>query len=51
MQIGNLEGFLDAITIASACIKILHKRFQQPNTIGLIPKGGDSGNINKSKKL
>ena len=40
MQIGNLEVFLESIIIAFACNKFLHKRFLQPDTIGLIPTGG-----------
>ena len=39
MQIGNLEVFLESISIASACNKVLRKRFLQPDTIGLIPTG------------
>jgi len=40
IQIGNIEVLLEAITIASACNKVLHKRFLKPDTIGLIPTGG-----------
>ena len=45
MQIGNIDVFLEAITIASACNKVLHKRFLKPDTIGLIPKGEDTANV------
>jgi len=40
VQIGNIEVFLESVTIVSACNKVLCKRFQQPDTIGLIPTGG-----------
>jgi hypothetical protein len=50
IQIGNIHVFLEAITIASACNKLLRKRFLISNTIGLIPTGGYSGNVKYSKK-
>jgi len=50
MQIGNIEVFLEASTIADACNKVLRKRFLKPDTIGLILTGGYSGNVNYSKK-
>jgi len=50
IQIGKREVFLEAITIASACNKVLRKQFLKPDTIGLIPTGGYSGNVNYSKK-
>jgi len=40
MKIGNLDGFIESITIASACNNVLHKSFLQPDTIRLIPTGG-----------
>jgi len=40
MQIGNIDVFIESITIASACNKMLRKRFLQPDTNGLIPTGG-----------
>ena len=40
MEIGNIEVFLQSFTIATACNKVLRKRFMKPNTIGLIPDGG-----------
>ena len=46
MKIGNIEVFLEAITIAFACNKVLRKRFLKPDTIGLIPTGGYIGNVN-----
>jgi hypothetical protein len=50
MEIGNIEVFLEAITMASACNKVLFKQFLKPDTIGLIPTGGYSGNVKYSKK-
>ena len=49
MEIGNIEVFLESFTIASACKKVLRKRFLKPNTIGFISDGGYSCN-NYSKK-
>jgi hypothetical protein len=50
IEIGNIEVFIESITIASACNKILRRRFLNPDTIGLIPAGGYTCNINYSKK-
>ena len=50
IHIGNIEVILEAITIASECNKVLRKQFMKPDTIGLIPTGGYSGNVNYSKK-
>ena len=50
MQIGNIDVFQESITIASACNKVFRKRFLQPDTIGLIPKGGYTANRKQSKK-
>ena len=50
MQIGNLGVFLESITIASACNKVLRKRFMQPDTIGLIPTAVYTFKKNYSKK-
>ena len=41
--------FLESIIIASA-YKVLRKRFLKPDTIGLIPSGWYSGNVNYSNK-
>ena len=38
------------MTIEYACNKVLRKLFLKPDTIGLIPTGGYSGNVNYSKK-
>jgi hypothetical protein len=50
MKIGNIEVFLEAVTIASACNKVLRKKFLKPGTVGLIPSGGYSANHRYSKK-
>jgi hypothetical protein len=50
LEIGNIEVFLEALTIASACNKVLRKKFLKPETIGLIPPGGYSANRRYSKK-
>jgi len=50
IQIGNIFGFIESVTIASACNKVLRKRFLKPNTICLIPPGGYTGNVNYSNK-
>jgi len=39
LQIGYIEVFLETLTIASACYKLLWCKFLQPDTIGLIPTG------------
>ena len=35
-QIGKIEGFLESLTIASACNKVLRRKFLKPDTIGLM---------------
>jgi hypothetical protein len=40
LAIGNIEVFLESITIASACNRVLRNRFLKTGTIGLIPTGG-----------
>jgi len=44
LEIGNIEGFLEAMTIATACNKVLRKKFLKPETNGLIPPGGYRAN-------
>ena len=44
LQIGHIEVFVESITIAPACSKLLRKQFLQPDTIGLIPTGGHTCN-------
>jgi hypothetical protein len=50
IEIGNIDVFLEAVTIASACNRVLRKRFLKPETVGLIPTGGYSANRRYSKK-
>ena len=50
LEIGNVDVFTESVKIASACNKVLRKRFLKPNTIGIIPTGGYSCNVNQSKK-
>ena len=50
MEIGNVDVFLESLTIASACNKVLRKKFLKPETIGLIPTGGYSLNQKYSRK-
>ena len=50
IEIGNIEVFLEVYTTASACNKLLRKKFLKPYTIGLIPASGYSCNQNYSKK-
>jgi hypothetical protein len=50
MEIGNIDVFLEAVTIASACNKVLRKRFLKSETIGLIPAGGYSCSNKYSQK-
>jgi hypothetical protein len=50
MAIGNIEVCVESIIIASACNKVLRKRFLKPGTIGLIPTGWYTGNVKYSKK-
>ena len=40
MDVGNVDIFFESCTIATACIKMLRKRFLKPETVGLIPRGG-----------
>jgi hypothetical protein len=50
LRIGNVEMFLECMTIASACNKVFRKKFLRPDTIGLIPQGGYTDNRRLSKK-
>ena len=50
LGIGNVDVFLESITIASARNKVLNKRFIKPNKIGLTPQGGYTDNVHFSKK-
>jgi len=46
MQIGNLDVFLESITISLACNKVLRKCSLQPDSIGIIPTRGYTCNQN-----
>ena len=50
IQVGNVDVFLEFCTRASACNKVLRKRFLKPETIGLIPTEGYRRNHNYSRK-
>jgi len=50
MQTGHNDVFVESITIASACNRVLRKRFLKPDTIGLNPMGWYSCNNRYSKK-
>jgi hypothetical protein len=50
LRVGNIEVFQESVTISSVCNKVLRKLFLKPDTIGLTPTGGYTGNINYSKK-
>ena len=50
IDFGNVDVFTESVTTASACNKILRKRFLKPNPTGLIQTCGYSCNVNKSKK-
>ena len=50
IQIGNIDVFLESVTIASACNKVMRKRFLKTNTIRLNPSDGYPGNVNYSNK-
>jgi hypothetical protein len=51
LEIGNIEVFLEAVTIASACNKVFRKRLLKPNKIGLSPSGGYTDNAQKQKRV
>jgi hypothetical protein len=50
MRVGNIDVFQESVTIASACNKVLRRLFLKPSTIGVIPAGGYTRNINYSRK-
>jgi hypothetical protein len=50
LQIGNVDVFLESMTIASACNKVFRKKFLLPDWIGIIPTGGYTDNRKQSKK-
>jgi len=44
LHIGNIEVFLESLTIASACNNLLRRKFLKRDTIGLIRTGGKTCN-------
>jgi hypothetical protein len=48
--IRKFDVFLESVTIASACNKVLRKHFLKPCMIGLIPSGGYTCNVKYSNK-
>jgi hypothetical protein len=50
MEIGNIDVFLESVTIAAACNKVLRKKFLKTETTGLIPARGYTANNRYSKK-
>jgi G:T-mismatch repair DNA endonuclease (very short patch repair protein) len=50
LEIGNIEVFLEAVTIASASNKVFRKRFLKSDTIGLIPSGRYTNNTPQRKQ-
>jgi hypothetical protein len=50
MESENIEVFLEAVKMASACNKVLRKKFLKPETINLIPARGYTANNIYSKK-
>ena len=50
IKIGNINVFLESVTKASACNEVMRKRFLKPYSIGIIPSGGYTVNVNYSKK-
>ena len=46
IQIGNIDVFLESVTIESPCNKVMRKRYLKRNTIGLFPAGGYTGIAN-----
>ncbi|XP_072377730.1 uncharacterized protein [Diabrotica undecimpunctata] len=49
LDTSNVCPFLEATTVASTCNKVYRRNFLQPDTIGLIPKGGYRFKDNQSK--
>ena len=47
---GNIEVFLESVSIASACNKVFRRNFLKPDTIGIIPRCGYTDGRMQSKK-
>ena len=50
-QIGNVDVFLESLTIASACNKKFLKMFLNPDRIGIIPVRGNTDNRKQYRKF
>ena len=50
LQIGNVEVFLEGMTIASACNKLFLNKFLQPDRISIIPVRSHTDNRKQSRK-
>jgi hypothetical protein len=50
IDFGNIDVFIESVTVASACNKVLRKQFLKPEMAGLIPTGGYTANNRCSKK-
>jgi hypothetical protein len=50
LQVGEVEVFLECMTIAWACNSVLRKKFLLPERIGIIPTGGYTNTKGQSKK-
>ena len=48
--IGNIEVFLESVSIASACNKVFRRNYIKPDTIGIIPRGGYTDGKVQSKQ-
>ena len=49
-DIGNIEVFLESVSIASACNTVFRRNFLQSDTIGIIPRGGYTDGRIQSKQ-
>ena len=50
LHIGNIEVFLESLTIALACNKMLRLKFLKTDTVRLIPTGGYTCNMKYRNK-
>jgi hypothetical protein len=50
MRVGNIDNISRNCYYRNTCNKMLRKLFLKPDTIGLIPTGGYTGNVNYSNK-
>ena len=50
LQIGDVEVFLECMSITSACNRVFRKKFVHPKRIRIIPTGGYTNNNRQNKK-